>query len=99
MKVEGPDKDGNCWAKCTWFKCGKNVLRYKGSVIWCDWLEQECLGVSCAYASCVRGKLLAAGKCGFVIKRRTRDTLTPDDFKIDIKLKGKAAKIIGDDAV
>jgi hypothetical protein len=97
MKVEGPDKDGFCWPKCVWFKCAKNVLRPKGNVLWCDWLEQECLGPSCAYASCIRNKLLAENKCGLVIKRITRDTIRPDDFKLDIKLKGKTAQKLDED--
>ncbi|MCS6767830.1 MAG: hypothetical protein RMJ59_08285 [Candidatus Nitrosocaldus sp.] len=99
MKVEGPDKDGMCWPKCTWFKCGKNVLRFRGNVLWCDWLEQECVGPSCAYASCVRSKLLAEGRCGLVIRRRTRDSLSPEDFRLDVKLKGKVAKMVREDDV
>ncbi len=100
MKVEGPDKDGMCWPKCTWFKCGKNVLRFKGNILWCDWLEQECLGPSCAYSNCVRSKLLTEGRCGLVIRRRTRDSLSPEDFRLDVKLRGKVAKRVkGDDVI
>ncbi|MEM3084029.1 MAG: hypothetical protein QXU32_04215 [Nitrososphaerales archaeon] len=97
MKVEGPDKDGFCWPKCVWFKCAKNVLRPKGNVLWCDWLEQPCLGPSCAYASCIRNKLLPENKCGLIIKRITRDVIKPDDFKVNVKLRGKAAKVLDED--
>lgn len=91
MKVEGPDKDGICWPNCVLFKCAKNVLQQKGNVLWCDWLEQPCLGPVCAYASCIRNKLLPENKCGLVIKRITQDIIRPEDFKVDVKLKGKAA--------
>ena len=97
MRVEGPDKNGYCWARCTWFKCEKRVLRHMGKVIWCEWLEQECLGPSCAYASCIRNKLLNNNKCGLVIKRITRDALKPDDFKVNVRLKGKLANMLNDD--
>ena len=99
MKVEGPDQTGHCWPKCVFFKCAKNVLQPKGNVLWCEWLEQPCLGPSCAYASCIRNKLLPENKCGLVVKRITRDTISPDDFKVDLRLKGKAAKRLDDDDI
>lgn len=97
MKVEGPDKNGYCWPQCVWFKCVKNVLQQKGNVLWCEWLEQPCLGPVCAYASCKINKLLPQNRCGLVVKRITRDVVNPDDFKVDVKLKGKAAKRIDED--
>jgi hypothetical protein len=41
--------------------------------------------------------LLPENKCGLVVKRLTRDNISPDDFKVDLKLKGKAAKRLDDD--
>jgi hypothetical protein len=40
---------------------------------------------------------LPENKCGLVIKRITRDTVNPDDFKVNVKLRGKAAKRLDDD--
>lgn len=97
MRVEGPDKNGMCWPKCTWFKCEKKVLKHMGKVLWCEWLEQPCIGASCAYASCMRNKLLSGNKCGLVIKRITKDVVRPEDFKVNVKLRGKLANILDDD--
>jgi len=55
------------------------------------------LGPSCAYASCIRNKLLPENRCGLVIRRLTRDTIKPDDFKVNVKLKGRAAKVLDED--
>ena len=90
-KIEGPYKKGLCWPNCTWFKCVKNVLREKENDLWCDWLEQSCVGPSCAYASCVRNQLLPENRCGLAVKRITKDIVQPTDFKINVKLKGRAA--------
>ena len=72
-------------------KCVKNVLREKENDLWCDWLEQSCVGPSCAYASCVRNQLLPENRCGLAVKRITKDIVQPTDFKINVKLKGRAA--------
>ncbi len=97
MSVEGPDKNGFCWPQCVLFKCTKSVLRTRGDVLWCEWLEQSCLGPSCAYSSCMRNKLLPENRCGLSVKRITRDVISPEDFKVDIKLKGRAANLIDED--
>lgn len=99
MRVEGPDSNGLCWPRCTWFKCEKKVLKQMGKVLWCEWLEQPCIGASCAYASCIRNKLLSNNRCGLVIKRTTKDEIRPDDFKVNIKLKGRLANMLDDDEV
>jgi len=46
---------------------------------------------------CIRGKLISGNKCGLTVKRLTVDSLRPDDFKVEIKLKGKLAKRLGED--
>ena len=38
---------------------------------YCLMVEDECVGSKCAYASCVRGRLLSGGLCGFNVKRKT----------------------------
>ncbi|MFQ5940990.1 MAG: hypothetical protein ACE5KA_04750 [Nitrososphaerales archaeon] len=60
-------------------------------------MEQTCLGPSCAYASCIRNKLLPENKCGLIVKRITRDVIRPEDFKVDVKLKGRAARNVDED--
>jgi len=41
--------------------------------------------------------LLPENKCGLVVKRITRDVISPEDFKVNVKLRGKAAKRLDDD--
>jgi hypothetical protein len=41
--------------------------------------------------------LLPENRCGLVVKRITRDVISPEDFKVNVKLKGKAAKRLDDD--
>ncbi len=99
MRIEGPDPNGICWPNCTLFKCEKKALKFMGKVLWCEWLEQPCVGASCAYASCIRNKLLSGNKCGLIVKRLTKDVIKPDDFKVNIKLKGKLANRLDEDEI
>ena len=46
---------------------------------------------------CIRGKLVSGNMCGLMVKRLTVDKLRPEDFKVEIKLKGKLAKRLGED--
>ena len=57
------------------------------------------MGPSCSYAYCARGKLLPGNRCGLAVRRITSDKITPEDFKLDIKLKGKLAKKLGDEDI
>jgi len=43
--------------------------------------------------------LLPENRCGLVVKRITRDVISPEDFKVNVKLKGKAAKRLDDDDI
>ena len=45
----------------------------------------------------MRNKLLPENRCGLYVKRITRDVISPEDFKVDIKLKGRAANLIDED--
>lgn len=94
--IEGPDEKGSCWPQCVFFKCGNRHLRIQGDTIWCSWINDNCVGQACAYAFCVRGKMLAGNRCGLTIRRLTVETERPDDFKIDSKLKGRLSKRIKD---
>ena len=99
MPVEGPDPNGHCWPRCVWFRCGKRALLIRGNEYWCKWLNEPCAGPSCSYAYCARGKLLPENRCGLVVRRITRDKITPEDFKLDIKLKGRLAKKLGEEDI
>jgi len=46
---------------------------------------------------CIRGKLVSGNMCGLMVKRLTVDKLRPEDFGVEIKLKGKLAKRLGED--
>jgi len=41
--------------------------------------------------------LVSGNMCGLMVKRVTVDRLKPEDFDIEIKLKGKLAKRLGRD--
>ena len=97
MPREGSDDRGLCWPQCVWFKCGKRVLQIRGRAIYCTWLNDDCAGPSCSFALCVRGKMLPDSRCGLIVRRLTTDTLRPEDFKVDVKLRGKVARRLGDE--
>ncbi len=71
----------------------------RGHTIWCSWLNDVCVGPSCSYAQCIRNKLLPDNRCGLVIKRITSDVVKPEDFNLNIKLKGKLARKLEGDIV
>lgn len=66
---------------------------------WCSWLEDKCVGPSCAYAVCARRKLMPENRCGLVLKRVTTDIYRPDDFGVHIKLRGKISRRVGDEDI
>lgn len=97
MRQEGPDSRGFCVPQCVWFKCGKNVLQVRGNTLWCNYFEDVCVGPRCPFAICIRNKMLPDNRCGLVVRRVTADTIRPDDFKLDIKIRGKMARRLGND--
>lgn len=99
MPHEGPDSSGRCWPRCVSFKCAKKSILYRGHAVWCSWLNDACAGPSCSYAQCVRNKLLPDNRCGLVIRRITSDVVKPEDFNLNIKLKGKLARKLEGDIV
>jgi len=96
---EGPNKDGKCWPRCISFKCGRRSMLIRGQTIWCSWLNDLCAGPSCSYALCIRSKLLPDNRCGLVVRRITTDVVKPEDFTLNIKLRGKLAKKLDGDIV
>lgn len=80
-----------CFPACDSFKCDQRALIYAGRRIYCRWADDDCVGHTCNYAVCVRGRLLPNGVCGLTIKRKTEDIPSPVvvERNIDVKLRGK----------
>ncbi|MGQ9470009.1 MAG: hypothetical protein ACUVTD_09390 [Nitrososphaerales archaeon] len=86
-----------CSPACAFFKCGRRALQIRSSKPWCSFTNDYCDVKLCAYVQCIRGKLISGNMCGLKVKRLTVDKLRPEDFSVEIKLKGKLAKRLGDD--
>ncbi|MCP8323244.1 MAG: hypothetical protein L6N96_03605 [Candidatus Methylarchaceae archaeon HK02M2] len=86
-----------CSPACAFFRCGRRALQIKKSKPWCSFANDYCDVKRCAYIQCIRGKLISGNMCGLTVKRLTVDRLRPEDFDIDIELKGKLAKRLGRD--
>jgi hypothetical protein len=41
--------------------------------------------------------MLPDNRCGLTVKRLTTDVVKPEDFGVDLKLKGKIARRLGDE--
>jgi hypothetical protein len=52
-------------------------------------VEDDCTASRCAYASCVRGRLLSGGLCGFSVKRKTDFAEEEVPEALEVKVKGK----------
>ena len=63
----------------------------------CRWGEDECRGPSCNYSSCAKGRMLANGLCGIMIRRKTNG-LDEEGFKQvqGIRVRGKLSKRLGE---
>lgn len=65
-----------------------------GRRIYCRWADDDCVGSTCNYSLCIRGKLLTNGVCGLSVKRKTNEEVGPETKKVDskiesVKLRGK----------
>ncbi len=68
----------DCVPLCRFFRCGQRALADRGRQVWCRWVNDVCTGGRCKYAACAQRKMLANGKCGVFVKRRTVGELTPE---------------------
>jgi hypothetical protein len=96
MYNEGPSATGQCWPQCSLFKCGNRSLRNDGGVIQCIWINDTCIGPSCSYAVCIRGKMLGIKRCGLTVRRVTAESHHPDRLKLNDKIKVKLSNRIKD---
>lgn len=57
-----------------------------GKRVYCRWADDDCVGCTCNYAVCVRGRLLANGVCGLSVKRKTNEESAPETVNVGIEL-------------
>ncbi|NWG08777.1 MAG: hypothetical protein HXX80_00420 [Nitrososphaerales archaeon] len=86
-----------CSPTCEFFKCGRGALLPRTNKPWCSFTNDYCDVRLCAFVQCIRNKLVSGNMCGLAVKRVTVDKLRPEDFGIEIKLKGKLARRLGED--
>ena len=88
-----------CFPDCESFKCSQRSLTRVGNKMYCRWADDDCVGPTCNYALCIRGRILSNGVCGLTIKRKTNDQeLNTEVIKLnEIKIKGKLLHRIGED--
>ncbi|MEM2875410.1 MAG: hypothetical protein QXL67_00425 [Candidatus Bathyarchaeia archaeon] len=86
----------NCSPKCKFFKCGRHALNFHGSTPWCSWADERCDLANCAYALCVKRKLLNNGVCGEAIRRRTVERKPEEELTPVLRVRGKTIKKLGD---
>ncbi|MBN1682288.1 hypothetical protein JW865_01895 [Candidatus Bathyarchaeota archaeon] len=89
-----------CYPRCRDFNCTKRAMSFRGKTTWCTWAEEECNPKGCIYATCYKRQLLENGICGLTIKRKTQESISPEDFmKDEIRAKGKLARKLGDRSI
>jgi hypothetical protein len=85
-----------CSPECKLFKCSKNATIYRRDAVWCRWTDDLCDVANCAYAICIKRRLLPRGICGETIKRRTTDKRPEEVVGPPVKVRGKTLRRIGD---
>ena len=93
----------SCFPSCDAFKCGQHALIHAGKRIYCRWADDDCVGCTCNYAICVRGRLLPNGVCGLSVKRKTNEESAPETVNAvsaklnTVKVKGKLLRRFRED--
>jgi len=85
-----------CSTACNKFRCGKNVLQFRGRTVWCRWTDEPCNPVNCTYALCINRRLLPGGICGETIRRKTVEKKIEEDLPATVKVRGKTFRKIGE---
>ena len=71
-----------------------------GKRLYCRWADDDCVGPSCNYAMCIRGKLLSGRVCGMYIRRKTDEGMGPEAIKVEsIRLRGKLHQRLKEDDI
>lgn len=85
-----------CSPTCKFFRCAKNAAVYRRDDVLCKWTADTCNVANCAYAMCVKRRLLPRGICGETVKRKTTEKGPEETVGPAIKLRGKALRKIRD---
>ncbi|MCD6209264.1 MAG: hypothetical protein DRJ46_03805 [Thermoprotei archaeon] len=97
--------DVKCTPICPFraFYCLKKALRIRRGrdgrlIAWCEWVNDECIGYKCQYASCTRRALLPDGTCRLLTKRKAKRAPSIEEEAAQLeaeyrKLRGKLRKI------
>jgi len=86
-----------CTSRCEFFRCGRRMLVFREGRPWCSFVNEQCTPETCAYVTCLRGKLIAGNKCGLTVRRITIEKTSPNDFKLNVKIRNKDLKKFGDE--
>ena len=92
--MSGPKR---CTPLCRFFKCAKRALVIRGDRFWCRWANDECDVANCAFATCIRRRLLPGGICGETVKRRTEE-VGPEAIPA-IKVSPRILKKLGEEEI
>ena len=85
-----------CSPTCKFFRCAKNAAVYHGNKVWCRLTDEPCDVAHCAYAMCIKRRLLPGGICGETVKRKTVEKEPEEVIGPTIKLRGKSLRRIGE---
>ncbi|NIO37273.1 hypothetical protein GTO27_06155 [Candidatus Bathyarchaeota archaeon] len=88
-----------CYPTCEFFRCGKKASIHRQEDAWCRWTEDICDVANCAYALCVKRRLLPGGICGETVKRKTTEKRPEEVTGPPIRLRGKALRKVGEKEV
>ena len=92
--MSGPKR---CVPICRYFRCAKKALVIRGDKFWCRWVNDECDVANCAFATCVRRRLLPGGICGETVKRRTEE-VGPESIPA-IPVRPRILKKLGEEEI
>jgi len=85
-----------CSPTCKFFRCAKNAAVYRRDGVWCRLTNEPCDVAHCAYAICVKRRLLPGGICGETVKRKTVEKGPEEVIGPTVKLRGRALRRIGE---
>jgi len=63
---------------------------------WCSFVNEPCNVEICAFIGCVRGKLIEGNRCALTIKKIKISGVSLRDLELNLKLKGRDVKKLGD---
>ena len=71
-----------------------------GQRIHCRWADDVCVGSTCNYSVCIRGRLLPDGSCGLTVRRKTNVIAGPETTpRTDVRFRGKVLRKFKEDLI